>query len=134
MSKNSPDVDKCIVISTLFDLLAEDTITNKKCFNGLDSYEPIKETADSATAEDEQQLVVTTVLPRSNLPSELVIPPQSHTDTPQVPNSRPVFENSQKECIVQIYHKLNSLNTFIDHELSILRVKWTSYQKVYKMF
>ena len=38
ISKNSPDVDKCIIISTLFDLLAKIAITNKKCSNGLDSY------------------------------------------------------------------------------------------------
>ena len=83
-------------------------------------------TVDSAAAEDEQQLVVITELPRSNLPSELLTPPQSHIDTPQVPNSRPVFENSHKECMVQIDHKLNSLNTFIDHELSVLRDKMDS--------
>ena len=41
ISKNSPDVDKCIVASTLFDLLAENTIANKKCSNGLDSYKRI---------------------------------------------------------------------------------------------
>ena len=84
ISKNSPDVDKCIVISTLFDLLAENTITNKKCSNGLDSYKRIKETVDPAATEDEQQLVVTTELPRSNLPSELLTPPQSHIDTPAI--------------------------------------------------
>ena len=84
ISKNSPDVDKCIVISTLFDLLAENTITNKKLSNGLDSYKRIKETVDPAAAEDEQQLVVTTELLRSNLPSELLIPPQSHIDTPAI--------------------------------------------------
>ena len=82
--KNSPYVDKCIVISTLFDLLAENTITNKKLSNGLDSYKRIKETVDPAAAEDEQQLVVTTELLRSNLPSELLIPPQSHIDTPAI--------------------------------------------------
>ena len=71
-------------------------------------------------------LVVSTELSRSNLPSELLTPPQSHIDTPQVPNSLPVFENSHKECIVQIDHKLNSLNTFIDHELSVLRDKMES--------
>ena len=60
------------------------------------------------------------------LPSELLTPPQSHIDTPQVLNSRPVFENSHKECIVQIDHKLNSLNTSIDHELSVLRDKMNS--------
>ena len=81
------NVDKCIVISTPFDFLAENTITNKKCSNGLDSHKRIKETVDSAAAEDEQQLVVTTELPRSNLPSELLTPPQSHIDTPHVPNS-----------------------------------------------
>ena len=86
----------------------------------------IKETVDSAAAEDEQQLVITTELPRSSLPSELLTPPQSHIDTPQVPNSLPVFENSHKECIVQIDHKINSLNTFIDHELSVLRDKMDS--------
>ena len=80
--KNSPYVDKCIVISTLFDLLAENTITNKKLSDGLDSYKRIKETVDPAAAEDEQQLVVTTELLRSNLPSEL--PPQSHIDTPAI--------------------------------------------------
>ena len=84
ISKNSPYVDKCIVISTLFDLLAENTITNKKLSNGLDSYKRIKETVDPAAAEDEQQLVVTTELLRSNLPSELLIPPQSHIDTPAI--------------------------------------------------
>ena len=86
----------------------------------------IKETVDSAAAEDEQQLVITTELPRSSLPSELLTPPQSHIDTPQVSYSRPVFENSHKECIVQIDHKINSLNTFIDHELSVLRDKMDS--------
>ena len=50
ISKNSPDVDKCIVTSTLFDLLAENTITNKKCSNGLDSYKRIKETVDSTVS------------------------------------------------------------------------------------
>ena len=107
ISKNSPDVDKCIVTSTLFDLLAENTITNKKCFNGLDSYKRIKETVGSATTEDEQQVVVSTELSRSNLPGELLTPPQSHIDTPEVPNSLPVIENSHKECIVQIDHKIN---------------------------
>ena len=68
ISKNSPDVDKCIVISTLFDLLAENTITNKKCSNGLDSYKRIKETVDSVTTEDEQQVVVATELSRSIYP------------------------------------------------------------------
>ena len=116
ISKNSPYVYKCIVASTLFDLLAENTITNKKCSNGLDSYKRIKQTIDSATTEDEQQVVVSTELSRSNLPNELLTPPQSHIDTPQVPNSLPVFENSHKECIVQIDHKINSLNTFIDHK------------------
>ena len=100
ISKTTPDVDKCIVIGTLFDLLAENTIPNKKCSNGLDSYKQTKETVGSAAAKDEQQLVVTTELPRSNLPSELLTLPQSHIDTPQDPNSRPVFENSHKECIV----------------------------------
>ena len=59
ISKDSADVDKCIVTSTLFDLLAENTITNKKCSNGLDSYKRIKETVDSATTEDDsrQQVV-----------------------------------------------------------------------------
>ena len=65
-------------------------------------------------------------MPRSNLPSELPTPPQSHIDTPQVTNSCPVFENSHKECIDQIERKLNSLNTFIDHELSVLRDKMDS--------
>ena len=125
-SENSPDVDKCIVISALFDLLAVNTITNKKYSNGLDFHKQIKETVDSAAAENEQQLVVSTELSRSNLPSELLTPPQSHIDTPQVPNSRPVFENSHKECIVQIDHELNSLNTFINHELSVLRDKMDS--------
>ena len=126
ISKNSPDVDKCDVISTLSDLFAENTITNKICPNGLDSYKRIKQTFDSVTADDEQQLVVTTELPTSNLPSELPTPPQSHIDTPQIPNSRPVFKNSHKECIDQIDRKINSLNTFIDHELSVLHDKMDS--------
>ena len=71
-------------------------------------------------------MVVSTELSRSNLPSELLTPPQSHIYTPQVPNSLPVFENSHKECIVQIDHKINSLNTFIDHELSVIRDKMDS--------
>ena len=83
----------------------------------------IKETVDSAAAEDEQQLVITTELPRSGLPSKLLTPPQSHIDTPQVSYSHPVFENSHKECIVQIDHKINSLNIFTDHELSVPRDK-----------
>ena len=126
ISKNSPNVDKCVAISTLSDLLAENTITNKICSNGLDSYKQIKQTVDSVAAEDEQQLVVTTELHRSNLPSELPTPPQSHADTSQIPNSRPVFESSHKECIDQIDPKLNSLNTFIDDELSGLRDKMDS--------
>ena len=126
ISKNSPDVDKCDVISTLYDLLAENTITIKICSNGLDSYKRIKQTVDSVATEDEQQLVVTTELPRSNLPVELPTPPQSHIDTPQFPNSRAVFENSNKECIDQIDLKLNSSNTFIDHELSVLSDKMDS--------
>ena len=69
--KNLPDVDKCDVISALSDLLAENTITNKICSNGLDSYKQIKQTVESVAAEDKQQLVVTAELPRSNLPSEL---------------------------------------------------------------
>ena len=121
--KNSPEVDKCVVISTLSDLLTESTITNKVCSNGLDSYKRIKQTVNSVAAKDEQQLVVTTELPRSNLPSELPTLPQSHIDTREVRNSRSVFENSHKECIDQIDRKLNSLNTFIDHELSVLRDK-----------
>ena len=126
ISKNSPDVDKCDVISTLYDLLAENTITIKICSNGLDSYKRIKQTVDSVATEDEQQLVVTTELPRSNLPIELPTPPQSHIGTPQFPNSRAVFENSNKECIDQIDRKLNSSNTFIDHELSVLSDKMDS--------
>ena len=50
ISKNSPDVGKCIIISTLLDVLAENTITNKKCSNGLDSYKRIKETVDSTVS------------------------------------------------------------------------------------
>ena len=82
---------------------------------GLDSYKRIKQTVDSVTAKDEQQLVFTIELPVSNLPIELPNPPQSNIDTPLVSNSHPVLENSHKECIVQINHKLKSLNTFIDH-------------------
>ena len=65
-------------------------------------------------------------MPRSNFSSELPTPPQSHINTPQVPNSPTAFENSHKECIIQIDRKLNSLNTFIDHELSILCDKMDS--------
>lgn len=77
-------------------------------------------------AEDEKQLFVTIELPRSNFSSELPTPPQSHINTPQVPNSRTAFENSHKECIIQIDRKLNALNTFNDHELSILCDKMDS--------
>ena len=86
VEKNSPDVGKCIEIITLFDLLGENNITNKKCSNGLDCYKRIKETVNSAAAEDEQQLVVSTELPRSILLRELLTPPQPDIDTPQVPN------------------------------------------------
>ena len=37
VSKNSPNVDKRVVIGTLSDLIAENTIVNNICSNGLDS-------------------------------------------------------------------------------------------------
>ena len=73
-----------------------------------------------------QGIISNPLIPASELPSELPTLPQSHINTPQVPNSRPVFENSHKECIDQIDLKLNSLNTFIDHELSVLCDKMDS--------
>ena len=73
-----------------------------------------------------QGIISNPLIPASELPSELPTLPQSHINTPQVSNSRPVFENSHKECIDQIDLKLNSLNTFIDHELSVLCDKMDS--------
>ena len=73
---------------TLSDFIVENTISNKKCSNGLDSCNRINQTVDYDSAEDEQQLVVTTEFTRSNLSSELLTLPQYHIDTPQVPNSR----------------------------------------------
>ena len=38
------DVDKCVLMCTLSDFIVENTISNKKCSNGLDSYNRINQT------------------------------------------------------------------------------------------
>ena len=73
-----------------------------------------------------QGIISNPLTPGSELPSEPPTPSQSHIDTPQVSNNCPVFENFPKECIDEVDRKLNSLNTFIDHELSVLRDKMDS--------
>ena len=70
--------------------------------HGSDFYKRIKQTVDSVTAEDEQQLVLTVELPRSDLPSELTTQPQSHTDTPFIPNSYLSLKNGTKNVLFKL--------------------------------
>lgn len=67
--------------------------------------------------------LATIELPVSYLPRELLTLPLIKNDAPAVPSNFPVIENSLKESTLQISHKINSLNTFINHELSVLRYK-----------
>ena len=67
-------------------------------------------------AEDEKQLFVTIELPRSNFSSELPTPPQSHINTPQVPNSRTAFENDHELSI--LCDKMDSLTEGIQDVLT----------------